>query len=305
METKKIKTYYGPEDIVTDPFRANRLIISCCRRKGLKVFDGCIQYYDVDTSEGNGEAENYDLSGYSHDDLRPHGIFAKKVGEKCYLYVISHEAEDKVIQFLINNNTLIHVKTFSSDDVPMLKGANDLFVADDGAIYFTATRSSILAGLRFRNSIVGSISADGIYKVVVDKLRFANGIYILHDTMYITDTMKNQLLSFDLSASDIQRSEEILADLKGGDNISFMDNKLIIARHPKMWKFYIHSMKQKVKSPTAVTEYDISTGFGKEIYQSDGEDISAGSIALRIGHYLYIGQAFNSYILRVERSGSS
>ncbi|MBK8501025.1 MAG: hypothetical protein IPL46_01825 [Saprospiraceae bacterium] len=232
----KIQTYPGPEDIVLDPSTSKRIIMSCTKRKRKKNLSGRLQYYDTGSSKN--AATDYNILDYPLQKLRPHGIFATLIGGKATLYVISHEEEDKILVFEIKDKQLIFKREYSAKDYPKLQGANDLFVLEDGTILFTANKESFTTDIGFANGMVGQIDPANDFKILIDRLRFANGIYVHNGELFVTETYSGRLMRYAFSSGQINMPGDVAAKIKGGDNISLHTSGLVIAGHLNLFRFF-------------------------------------------------------------------
>ncbi|MBK8501026.1 MAG: hypothetical protein IPL46_01830 [Saprospiraceae bacterium] len=54
-----------------------------------------------------------------------------------------------------------------------------------------------------------------------------------------------------------------------------------------------------MRSPCRISVFEMKSGMVISSYESNGEEISAGSTGLSVGDHLYIGQVFRDYLLKV------
>ena len=104
-----------------------------------------------------------------------------------------------------------------------------------------------------------------------------------------------------LSSKEIHSSPPkiVIKKIKGADNISVCGEHLIIAYHPKPFKFLLHSLLG-MNSPSAVMQYNLKDGVYQRIYYDSGRTISGSSTALIYKDSLYISQVFGNYLMKVD-----
>ena len=303
FEQYRIYTGHGPEDFELDNTHPStpRLIISCTKRYKGKEKEGGIWYYHLQNKER--QANTFLIRNYNTAQFHPHGISLATVEGTPMLYVISHEAkEDKILQFELRNTELYCVDSLSSFDFPIIKGANDLFVNNEGDIYFSNHDNFFNHVILHKKSgYIGYISHDRkINKQLVNKIDFPNGLYIRDNKLFVSTTSGNSLLEYQMKSNqEVNQSSKVKkADIKGGDNILVDGNQMFIAHHPSFFKFFLHTLFA-AKSTSQVTLYDMETAESKVLLKSKGKLISASSTALVHGGFLYVSQVFNNYIVRI------
>ncbi|MEE9373948.1 MAG: hypothetical protein V3V00_12930 [Saprospiraceae bacterium] len=298
----KIATGHGPEDLSLDLSQPDnpRILISCSKRKGEDHY-GKIQAYDVKSNE----VYDLPLKGYDESKFRPHGIFLQDHDTLQYLYVISHEktgesekVEDKILKFKTSHRSLEFINTVGSSSTnPLMARTNDLYVSTNDFVYSTNPTD---VGFSEVPANVVVIRPNGSSDIVVGGLLYPNGIYVDGNDLYVATAQGDTLYKFKLDQNGIaiEGTKEKVASITGGDNITRNGDELIIAHHPNIYKFVLHSMVG-LKSPSAVTSYNIKTGKSKVIYGPSAKDISASSTGLIHDGYLYIAQVFENYIVKV------
>ncbi len=308
----KIPTNYGPEDIVIDSTikGRDRLIISCCHRKGTKSLSGSIMYYFLD---GNCEAAvpfEFEVAEGKYDpsEIRPHGIDVHERDGESFLYVVSHEKGvgklkyvHRIIVFKIGETKLTYIKDYNTIEMPLISGPNDVFVMDDGTIVFSNPVSFGKAMFKKKQGYVGMIKTDDdTCEVLVANLIYPNGVYVHKQSLFVADTYLNTLIEYTIENGKVKsESKEEKAIIRGGDNISMFENKLIIANHPKKTKFAFH-VYLKSKSPSEVFLYDLVSEESESIFYSKGKIISASATAIIYKDYLYVAQVIQKDVLKIS-----
>ena len=312
-EYNRIKTRIGPEDMVLDTITKNgpRLILGSTEYRKKKKYKadqvpGAILYYPL--YDDGAEVDTFKIEGYPTQDFKPHGLAIAQLDNIPYLFVISHEQQQrvhKIIQFEIMGDRLMFRKVYSSETYNYLSNPNDLFVTPDGGIYYTNPSKLTLwtSIFKTRNGHVAHITTEGEERKLIAGLIYPNGILIAEDQMYITTTMKNQLLNYRLANAGSLSGEpvKVLAKIKGGDNISISGSTLYIAHHPNKLRFAFYAQKNS-KSPSRVTTYNLSNDFCRQVFRSNGKLISGSSTAVMYKGHLYVTQVIQGFIAKVPEN---
>ena len=274
----------GPEDIVLDTLGAERLLISCAeRRKGPTEGNG-IWAFDFKTNR----ARQLEVNFKTERRFNPHGIYLIYENGGKYLFVINHisKKQHEIIRFRVLSNSLVEEKSFQDK---LVKHPNDIYAANKNEFYFTNDRI-----------LCGSITKydGGKYTLIAKSLHFPNGIQGLDDTLYVSTTISNKIFRVFKTKKGYKRKK--LLKVKGGDNFSVNGkNSLLLTSHPKKMKFIKHARNTEKKSPSQVFDINTLTGEKKLIFSSEGKDINAVSIAVEYKGFLYLGQVFEGFILKV------
>jgi len=300
---EKIITADGPEDMALDLSIDGqpRIIISCSTRKGEDRY-GKIQYYDLNDES----ISDFKITGYNTSPMRPHGINVVTIDSINYLYVISHEwnAEeemvDYIVKFQISNDSLFFQQKWSSKEIDFMDATNDLHVTESGSIYCT---NPTHVGFKEVPAVVGLIRPDGTHEVIADGLAYPNGIFVNGKDLYVATAQGNILYKYQLNdqGTVVKGSKTEAAEITGGDNITMSGDDLIIANHPSLVRFVLHS-RYGWKSPSSVYKYNTKSGESKQIFGPSAEYINASSTGLIYEDHLYISQVFEGFILKVPLS---
>lgn len=281
---KKIELGPGPEDFALDTLGIERLLISCSERRD-------------DNSKGNGIWElnlksqlvrRLELNLKSDRPFNPHGIYMiYEEGEK-YLFVINHlsKNQSEIIRFRVLSNSLVEEKSFTHK---YIKHPNDIFVINKHEFYFTNDKL-------FSGSIIKYTEAN--YSKIQKALFFPNGIQGLNNKLYVSTTVSNKVFQIYQTPSGYKRKK--IARVVGGDNFSVFNNQeLLLTSHTKFMKFIRHAKNAEKKSPSRVFKINCQTGEKNVIYSSDGNEINAVSVAVKYKGFLYLGQVFERFIVKV------
>ncbi len=304
FETKRILTGPGPEDFVVDTFTtAPRLIVSCNERRENRPQYGEIIAIDLELERPMVLPRLNEPQGFL---FNPHGIdLIHKMG-KTFLLVVNHQDEisphdHQIVIYEVNENFITFQDILKTNK--LLVSPNDIATRSDGLIWVSNdaskrnARLEVILSLR-KSFILGIKSGENF--VAVNKLAFPNGVLLTDSVAYFTTTRQNKVFMAMLDNQGKAIKKIVIAKIKGGDNLMQANGKLYTTSHSKPLKFVKHMKNPDKKSPTGVFEIDPVAQTTRQIYHSNGEEISAGSTALVLGDYLYISQVFDAFILKVK-----
>ncbi len=234
--------------------------------------------------------------------FRPHGIFL----DKELLYVISHEKEPDYHPILVYRlhgdslefRELIHASNQHSPNA-LVTGPNQeiYFVNDSGKRGSMAEKA-----LKLKRASVVRLAKDsaGVWKseFMAMDLGYPAGINRIGNRLYVGDAILHRIHVFNISHKGLTPVTEF-RDLKGNDNIRIHEGHLLTVGHIRPFKFMKHAKDPENLSPTKVFEVNPENGESTTLYATNGSAISAGSAAIIFENYLYIGQVFDPYILKV------
>jgi len=305
----RIEVGPGPEDIALDTISGEeRLIVSCSeRRTEDNTKNG---FYDYNLSSGN--LVKLPIEGLPESiSLRPHGIDIGIVDGKQLLYVVNHENNEKdfppagrqsILVFELQADKVVFQEQLTSE---LLISPNDVCTDHKGGIYVSndsGKRNNIWEKLfALKRSYV--IHYDGTsWKSVGDKLKYANGVGVKNDRLYITGTQEKSVISYQINTDGTYSDRKEIPCLKGNDNITFHENQLVTTAHLDFMKFMKHVKHADKPSPCAVYSVDLETSAIDTLYLDNGSVLSAASTGLIYNGNLYIAQVFNPFILQVPLS---
>ena len=305
----KIAVGPGPEDIALDTIgNAERLIVSCSERRNDDHSKNGFYQYEFSSRS----LSRLNVVGLPEDvSLRPHGIDIGLVNGEKLLYVVNHEKNEddfppkgrqSILVFALNTDSAIF-QTQLTDDI--LISPNDVCVDYNGGIYVSndsGERNNFFEKLlELRKSTV--IHFDGIsWKYVGDKMKYANGVGVRNGRLFVTGTQEKSIYSYRIK-EDGSLTEKLAAPaLKGNDNITFHEKKLVTTAHLDFIKFIKHVGDAEKKSPCAVYTLDLKTNSLDTLYVDNGGVLSAASTGLIYNDRLYVAQVFNPFILEIPLS---
>ncbi|MDO9265338.1 MAG: hypothetical protein Q7U02_15315 [Desulfosalsimonadaceae bacterium] len=298
----KIKIAPGPEDFVLDlRHGAPRILVSSHDRRNPETSGG-IFYLNLDT-EATGEMKRVGEPA-TLTAFKPHGMDIRQSGEEVLLYVILHDPagrmkshENAIVVYLVEGSCL-HFR-YLLEDAAHLWSPNDLSVLPGGEIYVTNDRRNDLDMYFKRESseIVYYQPETRTWSTVADKLAFANGIYAETDRVFVTETLGEGFLMFPRLPDGRLGPKDIIARMKGGDNIMKYGDYFLTTAHYDDLAFMKHKKNPENQSPSVVFRVRPEFYSKEAMYVNNGEMISAASTAMVFNNKIYISQVFDPYIV--------
>jgi hypothetical protein len=302
----RIEVGPGPEDIALDTsYGMERLIISCSERR--------LEDYSRNGFYGY-HIQSRNLVKLPMEELpdsiqfRPHGIDIGLVNGKRILFCVNHEnnAEDyppkgrqSILIFELLEDKVVYREQLTDS---ILNSPNDVCIDHKGGIYVSndsgSRNNSIEKLFELRRSTV--IHYDGVnWKYVGDKFKYANGVGVRNNRLFVTGTQEELVASYRIM-EDGNLAERInIPSMKGNDNITFSNGKLVTTAHLDFMKFLKHFKDEDKPSPCAVYSIDINTHVLDTMYLDNGTVLSTASTGLVYNGNLYVSQVFNPFILEI------
>jgi len=286
-EVIKISTGYGPEDLILDKSTGTtRILISCdARRKKELTEHGDIYTLNPATNVVNilpRTGEPKDLV------FHPHGIDLEQEGKNHYLYVISHDRENKrefVHKYLILKDELRFEATFED---PLFVSPNALTANPDGSFFVSNDAgkagkngpplSGMMFGLKRAKVVYCDGKKDGYStSIAANGLGMGNGIGIQDGKAYVATTGEGVLYQYDVQGNQLTAPSPIVK-LKSQDNIRFDEGDILLAAHLRSVAFVRHLQKSKNHSPSVIYRIDPKDKSTTVIYANKGEQIRRVSV---------------------------
>ena len=301
---KPVSTGPGPHSLMLLP-GAQRLLISSHDRRQFEK-PGEIEELDISTLKKRVLARSGEPAGLV---LRPHHFDLVSRGSETLLYLINHDEdspnsrEHSLLVYAVEADRLVFRQRLRD---PLLSSPNHVSVAPDGDIYVSNDRrdgSSVLE-LALRQSKANVVhlrpSSGRGWEIVADGLRFPNGVKAEATRVLVPQTFGNALLSWPRLPDGRLGAKREVVKLPALDGINpgpEPDTWLLVSHGPLL-DFLRHQNKPSHRS--AGTVYLVHAGSGKHsvFFADDGSRISAMSNAVLAGGALYIGQSFDSFVLR-------
>lgn len=295
-----LETGPGPEDIALDTGRFGpRIIISCAERRTKDTTANGFYAYTM----RNGVHDRLSVIGLPPNiGLHPHGIDVDYRASETLLYVVNHENERNrhgILVFRLDSNSVTFLDTLFH---PLLLSPNDVCTDYKGGLYVSNDSGKRNGKWEKLWSLKRSyiLHYDGnTWHQVGDKLAYANGVGVLGNRLYVTGTQEKAVHSYGIEGKSLVDRKDIPA-IKGADNITFYNGKLVTAAHLDFVKFIGHAGKSTKKSPCMVYQIDLETQQLDTLFMDNGPVISAASTGLIYGDSLYVAQVFDPFILSIK-----
>jgi len=302
---EKITVGAGTEDFALSP-DGSTIFVSSHERRGWKV-PGDIFAFNLKSRQ----VKKLARSGEPADlFFAPHGVdvFSQK-GEK-YLYVVNHgketsDPDQSIVIYRISGDSLLFVTRVRSE---LINSPNDVAVTETGSFYISNDHGSrgsfweLMWGLKkskltFCNFDPAAPQKEAVCSVAAADIGMANGPLVRGDKVYLTATREDAVYSFKRAGDGSLSEKTKVAEVAGGDNLSWYEQQLITASHTSNWKFFRHASSASNKSPSSIVAVDPAKNAVTGLYFNDGSEISAASGAFIHNDRLYISQVFEDFIL--------
>lgn len=284
----------GPEDFVLDTSSFPRLIVSCgVKRKNDASKGGFFSIY-----LNSKHVEPMKVFMPDSIALFPHGIDLVKQNDSLILLAVNHEyiskkkTKNSVLRFLLKHDRLYFIQQIAHSE---MKHPNAVCGMADGSFFFSNMYTSNMLSK-------GNITycKNGNCNAVSRKIRYANGVALHNNKLYVASTLEDKIFSYAIGSNGMLQHENVEGELKGGDNLRIVNNKLYCAAHLKLWAFIKHFKNFRKHSPSAVYEKDLITGKSEIIYFNNGSVIDASSTAIKYKNKIYITGVFDPEVVEIE-----
>ena len=302
----KIEVAPGPEDIALDTIQGmERIIASCSERRTSDYSRNGFYDYNIATRE----ITKLPIEELPESvQLRPHGIDIALVNGVKTLYCVNHEknAEDfppagrqSILVFELLDDKVVFKKQLTNQ---LIISPNDVCTDHKGGIFVSIDSGKINSKweklMALKRSFV--LHFDGTsWKEVGDKLRYANGVGVKNGRIYISGAQEKNIFSYKIDADGSYSEKQEYPTMKGNDNITFVDDKLVTTAHVDFLKFLKHVKHADEPSPCTVYSMDLNTHKIDTLYLDNGSIMSAASTGLVYNGNLYASQIFNDFILEI------
>lgn len=300
----------GVEDMALA--RADSLLIlsvddRAARRDGKKGLQGL---YLVDLRDEN--LTPVSLTDEIDFPFFPHGISIYQLDSAKYgLMAINHvNGKHTVESFLLEGKKLTHLKTIKGT---LLISPNDLVMMNSEAFYYTndhgySSKFGVFAEnyLGVKASNVGYFDGNS-FRIVAEDIAYANGIQydFEKNLLYVASPRGFLVRVFEvLLTGDLNLIEDI--DVATGvDNIELDESgKLWIGCHPNLMTFAAYAAGKKEIAPSEVITIEYQKGVAakiESIWIDSGETMSASTVAVPFGNYLFIGNVMDQKALVLKK----
>ncbi len=242
----------------------------------------------------------------------PHGISIYQLDSAKYgLMAINHvEGKHTVESFLLEGKKLTHLKTIKGT---LLISPNDLVMMSAEAFYYSndhgyTSKSGVFAEnyLGVKASNVGFFDGNS-FRIVAEDIAYANGIQydFEKNLLYVASPRGFLVRVFEvLLTGDLNLIEDIEVGT-GVDNIELDESgKLWIGCHPNLMTFAAYAAGEKEIAPSEVITIEYQKGGGakmESVWVDSGESMSASTVAVPFGNYLFIGNVMDQKALVLKK----
>lgn len=298
----RIPTGPGPHSLLPLP-GTERLLISSHDRRAFKS-PGELYAYDTTAAR----LLRLPRTGEPRDlVLRPHHMdLATRRGETL-LYVINHDEptpngrRHSILVYALEGDRLAFRQRLTD---PLLSSPNHLSVAPDGDLYVSNDRrdgSSVMElVLRQRKATLVHYREGRGWRIVAEGLSFPNGVRAEEERVLAVKTFGNEMSAWPRyeDGSLGPRQSVISLPALDGLNPGPEPDTWLTVSHGPLVDFLRHKGNSTHASPATVYLVNTATRSYAPFFADDGRRISAMSNAVLAHRALWIGQSFDSFILR-------
>ncbi|MGV6831407.1 MAG: strictosidine synthase family protein [bacterium] len=302
----------GAEDITISHIDSFALVSSTNRRvfPRTEVEDGGLYLIDL-TKE---KYEPILISGNFKKSFAPHGISMWKKDSTYHIMAINHTSSGHSIEvFELHKQQLKHLKTLTDDSMIQ---PNDLVMVDENRFYFTNDHKYTSRFKRLAEDYLGLALSNVIYydgkeyKEATGGIAYANGINYdaARKLLFVASPRHFLVKVFSVDPNGELTFIEDIDCETGVDNIEFdADGNLWIGSHPNLLRFSAYAKGKKETSPSEIIKitYRNQGDYAVEkVYVSDGEDMSASSVAAPFDNLIFFGNVMDHAFLILKRNNT-
>ena len=242
----------------------------------------------------------------------PHGISLFQLDSARYgVMAINHvDGKHTVESFLLEGKKLTHLKTIKGT---LLISPNDLVMMSPEAFYYTNDHGNTSGFGIFAENYLG-VKASNVgyfdgnsFRIVAEDFGYANGIQydFERNLLYVASSRGFLVRVFEvLITGDLNLIEDIDVGT-GVDNIELDESgKLWIGCHPNLLTFTAYAVGKKEIAPSEIITIEYQKGESAKIesvWTDSGEVMSASSVAIPFGDYLFLGNVFDQKMLILKK----
>lgn len=246
--------------------------------------------------------------------LRPGHMDLHTRAGRTLLYVINHDEptpNSRRHSLLVYEVTPAQLQFRQRLTDPLLSSPNHVSVAPDGDLYVTNGRrdgSSLLELLlrQKKANLVHYRKGQG-WRVVADGLSYPNGVKAEDERVLVVMNHGNAMLTWarNPDGSLGPRQQVVSLPALDGLNPGPEHDTWLTVSHGPLLDFLRHRYSHGHPSPATLFLVSTVDNSFAPFFSDDGHRISAMSNAVIVGQALYIGQTFDSFILRCPLKGGT
>lgn len=288
----------GSEDVVLDA-ATGRVFISSQDFRHLDSSPGDIFLYDPSTG-----AVPLRLPRTGPAVFHPHGMALFRDASGATLFVVNHPTptSGQVERFEVRDGpSLVHLESvtlpFPSLNEVAAVGPRQFYVTIDAGTKGGTVGRVAETFLRLPLAGVGYFDGRDA-RWVVEGLRYANGLAVDGDLVFVSETTGRALHSYRRSADGALTRLASASDASGLDNLSFDETGDVwVGAHPNMLAFLSHAKDPANRSPSQVLRARVDRSTGAltlvDAAMDDGVLVSGSSVAQPIANgRIVIGSVF-------------
>jgi sugar lactone lactonase YvrE len=316
----------GPEDVVIrwDEKLGGRLFASVDPRDG-SGDDGRLQQLLLDNESSASTLQLIDANGEPWSgttDFHPLGLAVVSEGGQEYLLVVNDGSVPGIERFLVKDDHLVHDRRWLS---PLLTSPNGIAAISPSEFY--VTNAALSHG--FRRTLEWALGLPtgnvvhyrGDWRLVVDNLRFANGIAIspCDNRVYVAEFAARRVLAFDRDPATGQLEDVAAAGFTlpdHPDNLTWDSaGFLLVGAHVSVWHTFCHLQGICNQAPSRIYAATVpQTGSAAaaaiiELEPNADTRLRAATTAARYRDRIFVGQlrqpAILSCALRTPEDGKA
>ncbi|MDQ8036851.1 MAG: hypothetical protein REI12_05480 [Pedobacter sp.] len=304
---QRITTAAGPYSLFLLP-GSTRLLISTHDRRHFEK-TGEIQEYDTASGQLHTLPRRGEPAGLQ---FRPHHLDMQQKNGETLLWIVNHDEDSpnspqhSLLVYALQSDALkgdILVFRRRIRDA-LLSSPNHVSVAPDGDVYVSNDRrngnSWLELALRQSKANVVHWREGEPWEVVADELAFPNGVKAESTRVLVALSFGNALLVYPRHADGKLGTPRKAFSLPALDGITPGPESgiYLLASHGPLLDFLRHKHDSRHPASGIIQALNPDTGSQQIVFNDDGQRISALTSAVMSGSSLYIGQAFDNFILR-------
>lgn len=243
--------------------------------------------------------------------LYPHGISLIETGSNEYkLAVINHVNGNHSVEiFNIRQGTVEYSHTLTD---PNLISPNDLVWVDANRFYYSNDHGSTSALGIFAENYLGVAKANvGYYdgssfKIVAEDMAYPNGLVVDQSgkNLLVASSRSFLIRVFEMQADGSLTFLEDIPTGTGVDNLERDEEGAIWSgAHPDLMTFSAYAAGKKLIAPSEILKLYVSDQKLKQttVWLDKGETMSASSVAIPFGDYLFLGNVMDDQLLILKK----
>ncbi|TFV96091.1 hypothetical protein E4S40_07650 [Algoriphagus kandeliae] len=255
--------------------------------------------------------ETKEISVPENLTLYPHGISLIEIGPSQYqLAVINHvDGKHSIEFFRIQDGNVQFDRTLQD---PLLISPNDLVLVGKDKFYYSNDHGNTSKLGVFAENYLGVAAANVGYfdgenfRIVAEDLAYPNGLVPDQsgEKLFVASSRGFLIRVYDIQENgDLVKVEDISIG-SGIDNLEIDESGAIwTGAHPDLMTFSAYASGKKEFAPSEILKISYSKGQSQveSVWLDDGKTLSATSVAIPFGDYLFLGNVMDSKFLILKK----